>query len=123
MTANDLLKQVYIQFYEQQQVLEDGPKLTQAPDEESFDVRKADAELAAVVSYLIAVPDVHQESFDHVVQIIQDHYGNQPEWKELLLQYLEYAAEKEKEELQAQEDALIKEVEAFTKKLLEEEQQ
>ena len=120
MSANELLKQIYTKFYEQQEVLTEAPKLTQVPDDASFDAQKADAELAGVVSYLMGVPDIQKESFEQAVQIIQDHYGDQPEWQELLIEYFEYATEKEKENLEAQEAVLVQEIKDFTKKLLKE---
>ena len=120
MSTIDLLKQVYTKFYEQREVLADAPSLTQIPDNSSFDAQKADAELAQVISYLMGVPDIQKESFEHSIEIIQQHYDNQPEWKELLVAYFEYTTQKEKEELEAQENTLIEEIEEFTKKLLAE---
>ena len=120
MAANDLLKQIYKKFYDQREVLTEAPVLTQVPDNSDFDESKADAELAGVISYLMGVTNIQEEPFDKIVEIIQQHYNNQPEWKELLVEYFEYMTEKEKEKLQAQEDTLIKEIEEFTEKLLTE---
>lgn len=119
MSANELLKQVYAQFYEQRDVLTDGPQLSQGPNDSPFDTTKAEKELAGVVSYLMGVPDIQTESFEHIIEIIETHYASQPEWKNLLLNYFEYQTEKEKESLEAQEDALIQELKEFTKSLLE----
>ena len=96
MSANDLLKTIYTKFYEQQEVLADAPKLTQVPEDTQFDTEKADTELAAVISYLMGVSDIREESFEHAMEIIQKHYDNQPEWKELLIEYFEYVIEKQK---------------------------
>lgn len=120
MSADEQLRQVYAKFYDQREVLAEAPALTQDPVAAGFDTNKADKELGTLVSYLMGVPDIQQESFERAVEIIQDHYADQPEWKDLLIDYFEYTTQKEKEELEAQEAALIKEVEEFTKKLLEE---
>lgn len=114
------LKQIYSKFYEQRSVLAEAPVLSQNPTEASFDFKKADTELARLISYLMGVPDIQKEPFERAMEIIQAHYDSQPAWKELLVEYFEYTTQKEKEELQAQEDALVKEIEEFTKKLLEE---
>ena len=118
MSANDLLKTIYTKFYEQQEVLADAPKLTQVPEDTQFDTEKADTELAAVISYLMGVSDIREESFEHAMEIIQKHYDNQPEWKELLIEYFEYVIEKQKEKAEKRVDNLIKEIEEFTDKLL-----
>ena len=121
MSANDSLKALYTKFWEQKEVLSDAPKLTQAPEDPSFDSQKADTELANVISYLMGVQDIRQESFEHAIDIIKKHYDSQPQWKELLIEYFEYTTEKEEEALKLQEDALIKEIQEFAQKLLAEE--
>ena len=118
MSANEQLKEIYSKYYDQREVLGEAPKLSQDPADSSFDTEKADKELASLVSYLMGVDDIQKESFEKAIEIIQEHYANQPEWKELLVAYFEYTTQKEKEELQAQEEALIKEIEEFTQKLL-----
>ena len=121
MSANDLLKDVYSQFYEQREVLSEAPQLNQNPTDMSFDFERADDELAKLISYMLGVEDVKNISFDQAVEIIQEHYANQPEWYELLLNYLKYALEKEKESLTAEEEEILKEISEFTDKLLQEE--
>ena len=120
MSASDMLKEIYAKFYAQREVLEGAPELSQSPDDEAFDTQKADTELAKVISYLMGVSDIKQESFEHALEIIQEHYASQPEWKELLVDYFEYINEKEKEDLLSKEDAIVKEIEEFTEKLLKE---
>ena len=120
MSANEQLKEIYSKFYDQREVLGEAPKLSQDPADSSFDMEKADKELASLVSYLMGVDDIQKESFEKAIEIIQEHYANQPEWKELLVAYFDYVTEKEKEQLQAQEDTLIKEIKEFTEKLLTE---
>ena len=122
MSASDLLKEIYTKFYDQREVLVEAPSLSQNPSDTAFDSEKANKELAAVISYLMGVDDIQKESFEQSMKIIQEHYGTQPEWKEVLIEYFEYITQKEKEELEAQEDTLIKEIEEFTKKLLAEEE-
>ena len=119
MSTNELLKEVYTKFYEQKGTLEEAPQLSQDPNGETFDFEKADQELAGLVSYLMGVPDIQKETFEKIIEIIQNHYENQPEWKDLLLDYFDYTNEREKEVLEVQEAALVKEIEEFTKKLLE----
>ena len=120
MSLDEQLKQIYTKFYHQRGVLNEAPQLTQGPTNGAFDSQKADVELAKVISYLMGVPDIQKESFERAIEIIQKHYDSQPEWKELLVEYFDYSTKKEEEELQAQEDSLIKEIEEFTKKLLAE---
>ena len=120
MTINEQLKQIYTKFYEQRSVLTEAPVLSQDPAENAFDSKKADEELSKLISYLMGVPDIQKESFERAIEIIQQHYDSQPEWKELLVEYFDYTTQKEKEDLQAQEDALVKEIEEFTEKLLSE---
>lgn len=119
MSAIEQLKQIYTKFYNQKEVLTEAPVLSQNPSNIIFDSKKADIELNALISYLMGVPDIQKESFEKVVEIIQKYYDSQPEWKKLLVEYFDYTTQKEKEELQAREDALVKEIEEFTKKLLE----
>lgn len=118
MSAEEQLKQIYAKFYDQREVLGEAPDLTQSPDDPQFDSTKADKELAGVISYLMGVPDIQKEDFEKIVEIIQTHYDNQPEWKTLLVEYFEYTTQKEKENIEMQEDALIKEIDDFTDKLL-----
>ena len=120
MSLDEQLKQIYTKFYHQRGVLNEAPQLTQDPTNGAFDSQKADVELAKVISYLMGVPDIQKESFERAIEIIQKHYDSQPEWKELLVEYFDYSTQKEEEELKAQEDSLIKEIEEFTKKLLAE---
>ena len=121
MAASDLLKQIYKKFYDQREVLVEAPVLSQDPVATDFDSEKADKELAELISYLMGVPNIQNENFEKIIEIIQQHYGNQPEWKELLVEYFEYTTDKEKEALEVQENTLIKEIEEFTEKLLKEE--
>ena len=121
MSANDLLKDIYSLFYEQREVLSEAPQLLQDPTATSFDFNQADTELAKLISYMLGVEDVKNLSFDQAVEIVQKHYANQPEWCELLLNYLKYAIEREKENLIAEEEEILKEISEFTDKLLQEE--
>ncbi|MGN0919651.1 MAG: hypothetical protein ACI4OR_02700 [Alphaproteobacteria bacterium] len=118
MSLNEQLKQIYTKFYNLRDVLNEAPALSQDPVSASFDPKIADTELAKVISYLIGVPDIQKESFERAIEIIETYYETQPEWQALLVEYFDYENQKEKEELQAQEEALVQEIEEFTKKLL-----
>ena len=118
MSANELLKQIYSKFYEQKAVLTEGPALTQDPTGEAFDLSLAETELASVISWLMGVEDIQKEPFEHAMNIIREHYMNQPEWKKLLVEYFEYTLQKEREAVQARQANILKEIEDFTKKLL-----
>ena len=122
MPANDLLKEVYKKFWEQREVLADAPVLSQDPNSENFDIPKAETELAKLISYFMGVEDIQKTPFEQSINIIKTHYDSQPEWQELLVNYMEYVNEKEEESLLAQESALIEEVKEFTKKLLTKEE-
>ncbi len=123
MSATDSLQELYHRFYEQREVLTQAPQLTQAPDSPDFDWEKADNEISQVVSYLMGVPDIRTESFERCVEIIQQHYDNQQEWKELLVDYLDYLAEKEEESLRAQQEAVFKKIEEAAQYLSEDEEE
>ena len=121
MSANDSLKQIYTKFYEQKEVLSDAPALSQAPNVEPFDFNLADAELIQLISWFLGVADIRNEPFQQILTIIQEHYDSQPAWKELLVQYFRYSLEKEREQVQAQQNEVLKEIEDFANDLLEKE--
>ena len=118
MSTEDLFIEVYKKFYEQREVLSEAPVLTQNPEEAEFNFEKADEELQKVISYLMGVPDVQQLSFEETVDILQKHYANQPEWKNLLIQYFIYATEKKKEGLEKHQEEIIQKIEEAAKEIL-----
>ena len=120
MSASDLFIQVYKKFYEQKEVLSEAPSLSQDPEKPDFDPNKAEEELQKVVSYLVGVPDVQKVTLEEIVDIIQKHYSNQPEWKDLLIEYFTWATEKNKEVLEKRENEIIDEIKNYTQKLLSE---
>ena len=118
MAAKDLLVDVYQKFYEQKEVLSEAPPLTQNPQEPSFNSDKAEEELRKVISYLMGVPDVQELPFEKIIDIIREHYSNQPEWKNLLIDYFIYTAEKKKEALEKRQDEIVKESNGTIKKII-----
>ena len=76
-----------------------------SPD--NFDVNLADKELASLISFLIGTKDVSVLPFEEGLALVEKYYGNQPQWKNLLLNYFSYTLEKEKEEITNQQIALL----------------
>ncbi len=113
-----LLKKVYTNFWNQKSVLTEAPALNQEPADPNFNFEVADKELAGVVSYLMGVPDVTKTPFKEAIEIVQKYYSEQPGWKKLLLDYLEYTIEKEQANLTKKENDIVKKIEEFTNQLL-----
>ena len=120
MSVNESLKNLYSKFYEQKEVLTEAPQLLQDPAKDPFNFDQADAELAKLISYLMGIEDISQIPFAQAVEIVQKHYGDQPEWLELLREYLHYTLEKEKQSLSIEEEKILADISEFTDKLLQE---
>lgn len=109
MDIKGKLFHVYKLFYAQRSVLNGAPPLTIPADQigtDDFDDARADAELQMLVAYLIGVRDLSQISIRQGIKIVTDAYSSQPQWKELLLDYFDYALSKEEEALKQQGEAL-----------------
>ena len=118
MSAKELFIEVYQKFYDQKEVLSEAPVLTQNPKDSDFNSEKAEEELQKVISYLMGVPDIQQVSFENIVDIIQKHYSDQPEWKNLLVDYFIYTTEKKKEALDKRQDEIVKASNGTIKKII-----
>lgn len=118
MSARELFIEVYQKFYEQREVLSEAPALTQDPQNANFNPEKAEEELQKVISYLMGVPDIQQLAFENVVDTIQKYYSDQPEWKNLLVDYFVYTTEKKKEDLEKRQDEIVKESNGAIQKII-----
>ena len=118
MSARDLFIEVYQKFYEQREVLSEAPALTQNSKGTDFNFEKAEEELQKVISYLMGVPNIQELPFENIVDIIQKHYTDQPEWKNLLVDYFIYTTEKKKEALEKRQDEIVKESNGTIQKII-----
>lgn len=112
MISKQHLFNLYKKFFEQRNVLEGAPRLTMDMDTltpTEIDFQLAEAEVAALVSYLLGVPDVRQMEVKEIVSIINKGYADQPFWKDLLLSHLDFVNEKNAEKLRLKADELQKE--------------
>lgn len=107
MNAKQQLFAIYKKCYEQRAVLNEAPPLSIniadfSPDTLNYDVARD--EVGKIVAYLLSVRSIDKLSIPEALASIKSTYADQPYWKNLLLDYLEFrtAEEKEKITLQAQ---------------------
>lgn len=111
--SEELLLQIYQEFYRQKSVLTGAPALTLIEENqtaEKIDFQKAKAETEAVVAYLLGLKNISEKNWDELFALINQHYGQQPEWKKILLDYLEYQLEVESENNKKQQENLLNEI-------------
>lgn len=102
MTSKQLIFNLYRNFFEQRAVLGEAPALTMNIDElteNDFDFRLAEKEVGALVSYLLGVQNVHAITVSDMIRIIKNGYEDQPFWRNLLLDYVQFVNQKEAEEI------------------------
>ena len=108
--STELLVQIYQELYKQKGLLPNAPAMTITPEEiasGNFDAQKAHLETAAVASILLGQKDVLQADWDNLFDLVKKYYSNQPEWKKILLDYLDYLLEVDIEKNQALEESLL----------------
>ncbi len=111
MTSQEMLYNLYKKLYEQRAVLTEAPQLTieiTEYTEENYPEPLADKECAAIASYLCGVPDVATLSVDAILKIVKKNYEDQPFWKNIILDYLEYKYRQEQEACYEQNLKLLK---------------
>ena len=103
----DSVRQVYQKFYAQREVLKGAPQLTIDADKigmAEFPAERALNEMATMVAYLLGRRDISQMSFPEKLRAVQDAYGTQPFWRELLLDYLEMTIDVREVELKEEKE-------------------
>ncbi len=111
--STELLLTIYQELYAQKSVLPNAPAMTISPEEqksETFDREKAHQEVGAVVGYLLGKSDISTESWENLLNLINQYYAKQPEWKKILLDYLEYLLELDTEKNTQMQKKLLGEI-------------
>lgn len=112
MPAKEMLYALYQKLYDQRAVLTAAPQLTVEINEyssDSFPESLADKECTNIISYLCGVADVNDISVNDVLRIVKRNYENQPFWKDVILDFLEYKLRQQQEEQYKQNVELLKE--------------
>lgn len=103
MSADMMIIELYKKLYAQRTVLSEAPQLTidldtTAPTQETLPLLAR--QVQAVVSYLLGVSDVTAYETANILNIISSAYSNQPFWKDILLDYVDYSIQTKREECQ-----------------------
>ena len=112
MASKEMLYTLYQKLYEQRSVLTAAPKLTVeigGYSSESYPQTLVEKECTAIVSYLCGVPDVNDIVVNDVLKIVEKGYENQPFWKNVILDFLEYKLRQQQEEQYKKNIELLKE--------------
>ena len=102
MSAKEKLFKIYQSLYAQRTILTEAPALTIDISEFSantMDYSTIRKEVAAIISYLMGVRDIDNVDVKKALIIIEKNYANQPFWKNLILEFLSFANEEEREQL------------------------
>lgn len=102
MNVREQLFDVYKKCYEQRTVLSKAPALTIHITDftaETFDYALAREEVGRVMGYLLSTRNIDKLPVSNALESIKKAYENQPFWKNLLLDYLSFRTEEEKEAL------------------------
>lgn len=124
MAAKDMLYVLYKKLYEQRAVLTAAPALTVEITQytpQNFPVELVEKETSAVVSYLCGLTDVNAAEVKDVVQIVQHNYTDQPFWRDVILDYLEYKLKSQAESIYNRNIELLKETTRVLNEIRQEE--
>lgn len=124
MAANDILYGLYSRLYQHRSVLTAAPQLTIEIDQynaQTFPKKLVEKESAAVVSYLCGVRDVNDSEVKDIVKIVKLNYVDQPFWKDIILDYLEYKLKDQEEELYKRNVEILKETSRVLNEIRQEE--
>lgn len=124
MAANDILYSLYSRLYEQRGVLSSAPQLTvdiTQYNPQNFPVPLVEKETAAIVSYLCSVQDVNATEVKDVIRIVKQNYMEQPFWKDVILDYVEYKLKQQEENLYKRNIDLLKETTRVLNEIRQEE--
>ena len=124
MAANEMLFNLYSKLYSQKSVLTAAPPLSVDILQytmKSFPVSLIEKEAGAIVSYLCGVPNVDESEVKDIVRIVKETYGNQPFWKDIILDYLEYKLKVQQESIYKKNVELLKETNRVLNEIRQEE--
>ncbi len=102
MNARQQLWALYNKFYQQRSVLQNAPQLTidtSTVTAETFDYALAEQEMHRMNGYLLGVPDASRLKIAEALRVVRRSYAEQPFWKNLILDYLDFRAQKTEEQL------------------------
>ncbi len=124
MASKEILFKLYQKLYEQRAVLTAAPKLTIEINEytaSNYPEPLAAKECAAVTSYLCSVPSIDDIAVESVLKIVKKNYEDQPFWKNVILDYLEYKYRQQQEECYERNIELLKKTAKALNELRQEE--
>lgn len=124
MAASDILFNLYSRLYSQRAVLTAAPPLSVDIGQytmKSFPISLVEKEAGAIVSYLCGVRNVDESEVKDIVKIVKDTYGNQPFWKDIILDYLEYKLKVQQENIYKKNVELLKETNRVLNEIRQEE--
>lgn len=116
MTQKKQLFNLYQKLYEQRAVLTQAPALTIIMDGltlDKFPVQQAENEVKQLIAYLLGVKSLDTINQEQALGICLKAYANQPFWKDIVLDYLEYQNTVELEKLNEEGNALNQEGETI----------
>ncbi len=112
MASKEILYTLYRKLYEQRAVLTAAPKLTVEINEysaETYPEPLVEKECTAIVSYLCGVTDINDIAVNDVLKIVKRNYEDQPFWKNIILDFLEYKLRQQQEDQYKKNVELLKE--------------
>lgn len=124
MAANDILYGLYSRLYAQRSVLSTAPQLTVDITQynvQNFPVTLVEKESAAIVSYLCSVKDINTCEVKDILRIVQQNYNDQPFWKDIILDYMEYKLKQQEETIYKRNVELLKETTRVLNEIRQEE--
>ncbi len=124
MASKDILFNLYTKLYEQRAVLTQAPQLTVDITQytaDNYPQELVDKESEAMASYLCGIPSVNDVSVESVLKIVKKNYEDQPFWKNIILDYLEYRYRQNQEECYERNLELLKKTAKALNELRQEE--
>ena len=126
MSAKEQLYTIYKKIYAQRSVLADFGTVTvdlsnETPDTMNYAHIRNEA--SAIISRLLAVKDINKVTMPDAIKMTEKIYGNQPFWKELIIQWLSFANTEEAEQIQQRATKARKHAEDVLRQIQEAEAQ
>lgn len=118
MSSKNTLFDLYKRLYAQRAVLSKAPALTINTDGiniDTFDSKTAEQEVVGVITYLLGGHPADNLTTDRILAICTKSYVSQPFWYDVILDYLRFRTEQEREKLNAKTaDLMDKSVKLMT---------
>ncbi len=124
MAANDILFDLYSRLYAQRSVLTAAPELTvdiTKYEVQNFPLPLVEKEAGAIASYLCSVKDINTCEVKDILRIVQQNYTDQPFWKDIILDYMEFKLKQQEETLYKRNVELLKETTRVLNEIRQEE--